>query len=141
MKPKQHHKTREELLFDLKNNAKFQEKMKFAKEVFYPALIKASKNIDDAQMFLSSISTIMMEKFLGFMKEKKFVELNLVEQLSPLDSKYEELKSMLALFDTFNVFEAKELLEGMRQEISLFLNEEAKERSLESLKCRWLDEM
>jgi len=128
-------------LFDLKNNAKFQEKMKFAKEVFYPALIKASKNIDDAQMFLSSISTIMMEKFLGFMKEKKFVELNLVEQLSPLDSKYEELKSMLALFDTFNVFEAKELLEGMRQEISLFLNEEAKERSLESLKCRWLDEM
>ena len=63
---------KEEILADLKKNKDFQEKMKFTKEVFYPALCEASKNIEDATMFVGSISTVMMDKFLGLMKEKKF---------------------------------------------------------------------
>ena len=61
--------------------------------------------------------------------------------LDPKDEKYEELKAMLALFDNKSIFEAKEYIEGMRNEISLFLGEEAKERSLSSLKTKWLDEL
>lgn len=141
MKKKRINKTREEVLKDLKSNSRFVEKMKFTKEEFYPALLKASKSIDDASSFLSSINNIMMEKFLGYMKEKNFGELKLGEMLDPKDEKYEELKAMLALFDNKSIFEAKEYVEGMRNEISLFLGEEAKERSLSSLKTKWLDEL
>lgn len=141
MKKKRINKTREEILADLKGNQKFVEKMKFTKEVFYPALLKSSKSIDDASSFLSSINNIMMEKFLGYMKEKNFGDLKLVEMLDPKDEKYAELKEMLALFDEKSVFEAKEYIEGMRNEISLFLGEEAKGRPLSSLKTKWLDEL
>jgi len=135
------HKSKEELMAELKKNAKFIEKMKFTKEQFYPALVKASKNIDDAQTFLSSINTVMMESFLGFMKEKKFSDLKLEEKLDSKDEKYEAVKEMLALFNDMDIFSAKELLEGMKSEISLWVNEDLKTRSLETLPKRWLDDL
>lgn len=141
MKKKRVNKTREEIISDLKNNQKFQEKMKFTKEVFYPALCKATKSIDDAQQNLNIINSIMMEKFLGFMKDKKFSELKMEEMLSPEDEKYEAIKDMLALFNDKSVFETKEFFEGMKQEINLFVNEENKERALSDLHTKWLDEI
>jgi len=138
---KRKNKTKAELIAELKGNQKFVEKMKFTKEVFYPALVSASKNIDDSLSFLTSINNIVMEKFLGYMKEKNFGELKLVDMLDPKDEKYEELKSMLELFSGKSVFEAKEFLEGMKQEIQLFINEENKTRPLSSLKTQWLDEL
>lgn len=141
MKKKQHHKSRKEILADLKKNKDFMEKMKFTKEVFYPALCKATKNIDDAQMFLGSIASIMMEIFLGFMKTKRLGELDLPSKLDPKADNYEELKTLLALFEDMDVFTAKTYFEGMRSEISLFLNEENKGRPLSDLKTKWVDEL
>ncbi len=141
MKKKQVHKTKAELIADLKKNKDWVEKMKFTREVFYPALCNASKNIDDAVSFLGSINSVMMEIFLGFMKEKKFGELDIISKLDKKDSKYTELAEMLALFDDYSVFDAKSLFEGMRTEIQLFTNEELKERSLDTLKTVWLDNL
>lgn len=140
-KQKRQNKTREQLIAELKGNQKFVEKMKFTREVFYPHLIQASKSIDDAVSFLASINTVLMEKFLSYMKDKNFGELKLVDVLDPKDEKYEQLKAMLELFSDKSVFEAKELLEGMKQEISLFINEENKTRQLSDLKTKWLDEL
>jgi len=140
-KPKQKLRSREELLSDLKKNADFQKKMSFTKNVFYPALIEASKNIDDAQTFLGSINTVMMESFLGYMKEKKFGELKLQDKLDTKDEKHDQLVSMLDLFNDMSIFEAKDLLEGMKREISLFLSEENKVRKLSDIKPQWLDEL
>ncbi len=134
-------KTKEELMAELKGNTKFIEKMKFTKEQFFPALVKSSHNVDDAKMFLSSISTILMEKFLGYMKEKKFSDLKLVEVLDPKDVKFEEYKELLALFDDMSIFDAKDLIEGMKNEIDLFITEEMKNRTLDTLPTRWLDEL
>ena len=83
----------------------------------------------------------MMEKFLGMMKEKKFKDLDVYSNLSKDDPKYEDLKEMLNLFDEMTVFEAKEYLEGMKQEISLFIADEQKVRGLETLPTKWIDEM
>ncbi len=140
-KPKQIHKTREQLLTDLKNNKQFMEKMKFTKEVFFPALNKATTSIDDALQNLSVINSLIMEKFLGFMKEKTIKDLKLADNLSGTDSKAQEMREMIALFDDMSVFDTKDLMEGMRNEINLFLNEENKLRKLSDLKPRWLDEI
>lgn len=140
-KQKQVHKTREELIADLKNNKDFQVKMKFTKEVFYPALSNATTSIEDALQNLSIINSFIMEKFLGFMKEKKMSDINIIDSLSKDDAHYYEMKTMLELFNDYSIFEAKELLEGMRAEIQLFLSEENKSRTLHDLKVKWLGDL
>lgn len=140
-KQKQIHKTREELLADLRKNKQFMEKMKFTKEVFFPALTNATQSIDDALQNLTVINSLIMEKFLGFMKEKTMRDIKLVDSLSGTDPKSKEMKVMIELFDDFSIFDAKDLMEGMKNEINLFLNEENKTRKLSDLKPRWLDEL
>ncbi len=137
-KVKQVYRKKEEILADLKKNEDFQRRMKFVKESFYPALCKASKNIEDAQMFVGSITTVMMEIFLGFMKEKKLSELNLILKLDEKDEKYEDLCEMMKLFDNMSVFEAREHFESMKREIDLFLREETRKRPLGELTVNWM---
>lgn len=139
-KSKRLNKTREQLLAELKGNQKFQEKMKFTREMFYPALVKASVSIDDAQQLLYMINTMVMEKFLGLMREKTFKDLAMEDKLNPKDPQYSNIKSLLDLFADMTVFDAKDLIEGMRNEINLFINEENKTRTLDQLKVKWIDE-
>jgi hypothetical protein len=137
----QQNKTKDELIADLQKNAVWMAKIKFIKETFYPALIKATTSIEDALQNLTIINSVMMEKFLGMMKEKKFKELDVYSNLSKDDPKYEDLKAMLGLFDEMSVFDAKEYLEGMKQEINMFILDEQKVRSLDTLPTKWIDEM
>jgi ribosomal protein L7/L12 len=138
---KRKNKSKEELIKELKNNQKFQEKMAFTREKFFPALCEATTSIDDALQNLSIINTVLMEKFLGQMKEKKFADINIADNLDTKDSKYGALKAMLELFNDMSLYDAKDLLEGMRNEINLFLTEENKSRSLAELKTKWIDEL
>lgn len=140
-KNKQVHKTKEQLLSDLKNNEQFKAKMAFTREKFYPALVEASTSIEDAMTNLSSINTVVMQTFLGFMKEKKFGELDMVSKMDEKAPKFEEIKAMLALFNEMSVFEAKELIEGMRAEIGLWCQEDNRMRNLKDLPKRWIDEL
>ena len=134
-------KTKEELIADLQKNAVWMAKMKFVKETFYPALCKCTNSIEDALQNLTIINSVIMDKFLTRMKEVKMKDIDIYTNLSASDSHYEDMKAMLNLFDDLSVFEAKEYFEGLKQEIQLFLNEENKERKLDDLKTRWMDEM
>lgn len=137
-KKKQTHLTTEQLIANSERQREFMKKMQFVKGEFYPALCAATESIEGALQTLSIINTVLMEKFLAKMKETTFKEIDVYTNLSSEDPKYEELKKMLNLFDDKNVFEAKELMEGMRSEINMFLNDEQKERKLETLKTSWL---
>lgn len=140
-KHKQVHLTTEQILEQTRRRAEWVEKMKFVKEIFYPALCKATNSIEDAMQNLTIINSVIMEKFLGRMKEVKIKDIDIYANLSPADPQYENLKTMLELFDDMSVFEAKTYFEGMKSELALFLQEEQKERPLESLKVRWIDEV
>lgn len=140
-KPKQKHLTTEQILEQTRRNAEFKEKMEFVKNDFYPALCKATTSIEDALQNLTIINSIMMEKFLGRMKEVSMKEIDMYTNLSKDDPKYEEMKTMLGLFDTMNVFEAKSYFEGMKNELMTFINDEQKVRKLEDLPTKWIDEL
>ena len=140
MKKKHALKSKEDLIADLQKNQKWVEKMDFAKNKFYPALIDLDTNVDDTKIFLASINTILMEKVIGGMKEMKFKEMKLVDSLDPKDEKFEGYKKLLELFDDKSAFDAKDLIEGMRSEISTFENDLMKETKLADLKTQWLDE-
>lgn len=134
-------KSKDELMKELKKNAQFIEKMQFAKEKFYPAIVAASRNVEDAQQFLSSINTVLMQEFLGRMKEIKMSDMKLIEKLDAKDEKHDEIVALLSLFNDVSVFEAKDQIESMRSEIQLFINEDMRSRTLDTLKTRWLDEI
>jgi len=134
-------KNKEQVIKDLKRNQDFAKKMEFVKTKFYPALIESSHSIDDARTFLGSFSTMIMQEFLQTMKNKKVSELGLVKMLDAKDEKYEQIKAVVELFDDASLFEAKELVEGMKAEIQLFVDEELKERPLSTVKPRWIDEI
>lgn len=82
-----------------------------------------------------------MESFLGFMKEKKLKELDLVSKLDPKDPKYEKIKTLISLFDDKSIFDAKDLLEGMGNEIRLWCQEWTRSKTLNDLPKRWIDEL
>lgn len=133
-------KNASDVIDNLKKDPKFVEKMKFTKEVFMPALIKASTSIDDATTFLSSISTVLMQKFLEEMKQKKMSDLKLVDGLDVNSPKYAEVKALLELFNDQSVFDARSSIEGMVNEINVFVDDELKGRTLDTLKMQWIDE-
>lgn len=141
MKQKRVVKTKEELLKEMANNVKFQEKLKFTKEKLYPAIVEASDNIDDAKMFLSSINNVLMERFLGEMKKLTFKDLKIVEGLDSKGDKFGQYEKLLRLFDDMSVFDAKDYIEGMRNEIDIFITDEMRGRPLSSLKTKWIDEL
>ena len=133
-------KSKAEILDGMKKNAEFQKKLAFTKEKFYPALCKASANIEDAGLILAGFNTQIMQSFLEKMKDVKLNELNLQLKLDVKADNYLEFQDLLALFQEMSVFEAKDLIEGMRGELELFKTEEWKARPLESLKVTWIDE-
>jgi hypothetical protein len=134
-------KSKEELLAEMKGNAKFIIKMKFAKEQFYPAVVDLGVSVDETKMFLSSINNVLMEKFLQRMKELTFKDLDLISGLDPKGENFDKYKTLLALFDDMSVFEAKEHLESMRNDIDIWITDEMRERKMDSVKARWIDEL
>lgn len=134
-------KSKAELIADLQKNAKWVAKMKFAKEVFYPAILELDESISETKSFIASINGIMMEKFLDKMRKTQFKELELEKVLDPKDPKYDRYVNLLNIFSEHSVFDAKDLIEGMKSEIDLFLQDEMDNRKIDTLKPMWLDQL
>lgn len=131
-------KSRQEVLATMKNNADFQRRLTFIKDKFWPALVIAGDSIEETQSFLGGFNTMLMQEFLGFMSKTKFADLNLGEKISDEARKYEDI---LALFADMSVYDAKDIIEGMRNEIELFKRDEDRNRPLSSLTPKWIDQL
>lgn len=139
MKQKRIPKTKEQIKKDMENIAKVSDLRKFVKDKFYPALIEASTSIDDAKYVLSSFSNMLMEQFLAKMQETNFKELKLEDKLDPKGEKYKQFKKILEIFADDNVFHARELIEGMKGELDMNINNELKGRKLDTLKVNFYE--
>ncbi len=113
---------------------------KFVREQFFPLLCEATESIADADMFLQTFSTMLMETFLGKMREIQFVDLKVADKLDPQSPQFATITKLVTLFDGKTVGEAQKLIEGMKEEVKWFFKEEMKTRKLESLKVNWLDD-
>lgn len=134
-------KSKEQFLTEIKSNVEFQKRMAFTKDQFWPALCESSTNVEDAQILLEGFNTVIMQTFLGKMKEFTIKDLDLGVKLDAMNDKFLENQKLLALFNDVTVFDAKDYIEGMRNEIALFQRDEMKQRPLSSLKVTWLDEI
>jgi len=136
---KKQNPTKEQLTNDIKRMQDVKNKRAFVKNSFFPALVKASDSVDDAKFFLGSFSNLIMESFLAEMKTKNFMELKLHEKLDKKHPKYKEMIDLLGLFSSENVYDSRELVEGMKQEIEMMITDEFKKRKLDSLTTNFLE--
>src|ERR1035437_4725113 len=134
-------KTKAQLIADMKKSESWVKKMKFVKEKFYPAILDIDSSISDTKMFVSSINQMMMEKFLGFMREKKFSELKMVDILDKKDPNYDKYVALLELFNDLSVFDAKDMIEGMSGELGTFVEDYLKETKISMLQTKWIDQL
>lgn len=140
-KPKRKQRTKEELLEAMKNSEAFKEKIHFVREVFYPALMKATDNVEQAGEYLGALNSLLMQQFLKKMQEVSFKDMNIPELLGKDDPQYEPMKAMLALLEDKSVYEAKDVMEGLKGEIDLFKRDYFKKMKLEDLPAIWIDQM
>ncbi len=110
-----------------------------AKDKLYPALINATTSIDDAKFLLGSFSNMMMEAFLARMKEVKFIDLKLHNKLDKSHEFYKQYIELLAIFADESIYTSRELIEGMKNEIQMFIDTELKDRKLDTLKTNFLE--
>lgn len=132
------HLDKKEVVEKLQQNAEFKRELAFVKEKFWPVLCETADSIEDATMFLSGFNTAIMQAFLGLMKEKKFSDLELDKKIA---GDFEKYKTILALFEGMNIFEAKNHIENMTHEIALFQQDENRTRKLDSLPQKWIDDV
>ncbi len=111
---------------------------KFVRDEFFPALCASTNSINDADIFLQTFNTMLMENFLQIMKTMQFSDLKLTDQLDPKSPKHAEISKMVHLFDTMTVRETQDIVEGMKNELRDLYRRETMSRPLDSLKTNWI---
>ncbi len=137
-KPKRVNQSKEDITKRLKEVEKAKVHRKFVRDALFPALCESTESIQDADTFLQSFSSMIMESHLQLMKEKLFKEFKLEDKLDKTSPKYEAICKMIHLFDEMNCRDAQAIIDGMKDELRMFYRDEMKERKLESLKTKWL---
>ncbi len=133
-------KTEEQVLAEKEERVQEVKRMRsFVKNKLYPALLLATTSIDDAKFLLGSLSSMMMEQFLAQMKETKFIDLKLHLKLDKQTPNYKHFLNLLAMFSGETVYNSRELIEGMKNEIQMMIDTELKDRKLETLKTNFLE--
>ena len=117
---------------------KVKEQRLFVKNKFFPALCEATESIHDADVFLQSFSSMIMDVFLQSMKDKRFEDLNLASKLDMTSPKYLLMTTLIHLFDGMSLRESQDLIDGMKAELRSFYEKEMRSRKLNSLEVNWL---
>ncbi len=137
-KPKKPVRTKEQLQAEQKRLVEVSRQRKLVKEQFWPLLVASSDDVDDAQSFLGSLTSLIMQKSMELLKERTFGDLDLGKFMDPKNPHHEDLMKLINLFKNEPVFVVRDIVEGMKREIDMFVHNELKTRPLSSLKADFM---
>jgi len=128
-------RSKEEIAREMKLKADRQ----LIKEEFFPALKEATISIDEASQLLSATVAVIMEEAMAVLKEKtiKQIKGKLVKKLCPDDERLLQIEKLISIFDGKTLFDARGHFEAMKAVISQMMNDEMRNRKLDSLKEDW----
>jgi hypothetical protein len=104
------------------------------KEKLYPFLVSNSDNIDDAKIFLSSISVAIKQKYLNGMRNMPVGDLKMTEMLDVTGDSYKKYSELFDMLKEYSITDALSMVEGMPNEIDSSIREEMQTRKLDTLK-------
>lgn len=135
---KQIHKSGKEIINDELIRKEVVRKRQLAKDQLYPFLLDTSKSIQDAQIFCQSLSIAITQAFNNKKRDLKVKDLGLDTFLDKNNAEYKRYVKALEMFNSENLLDALEVIEGMNNAIDGFIREENTTRSLETLKATLL---
>ncbi len=127
--------TKEELYKQQEDNYK----KDFIKNKFYPALVGATKSVDEAGFLLQAITSLVMEEAMETLRSRKMREIHsrIVKKLCPNHEREIDIDAMVSLFDKMTLFDARANFEGMKAVIEQMKIDDMSNRSLSTLKADW----
>ena len=127
------------MLKDLQRKQEVSRKRKLVIDEVYPKLISATVSVDEAKMLVQAINSTLMEKVLSWMQERTFSDIadDVLGRITPTDDRKVEVEALLNTLKDENVFVAREIVEGMGRAIDQMVNDEMKNRKLDSLTADW----
>jgi hypothetical protein len=136
--PKQN-KTKEQLVWEIKQKAEAQRKRAFIAEHLYPMLLKHMKNVTQAKNFCKVVQNDILSTFnQGMTGTVKGLDMS--KRLDGINNEAADAyRAALEIFADSPINEALELLDGMPNAIDAALNQESKDRPLADLE--WGDGM
>lgn len=139
MPKKRVNKTKEQLVKEAENKKEVSRKRTLIVDSFYPALVKATISIDEAKALIQAMGSLVMERVLDTMRERKFSDISeqLLKSLTTDGERLEEIKALLATLEGENLFVSREIIEGMIRAIDAMITEEMRDRNLGTLKTNW----
>lgn len=139
-----HNKSKEEIVQDIKMKAEETRQRTFVKEVLYPFLMDNSKSIDDAKNMLYAAVVGLQGAFhVQVSKEQKrlstapVAELKIEEHIQP-GTEYDRDRALIALFKDEPVATAESLLAGCKRAIESFEKEASTKTALKDLPAELL---
>lgn len=127
--------TKEQLYQQQENN----HKKVFIKDKFYPALVGATKSVDEAGHLLQAMTALVMEEAMETLRSKRMNEIRsrLIKKLCPDHEREIEITALVSLFDKQTLFDARSHFEGVKAVIEQMKIDEMSSRSLSTMKVDW----
>lgn len=110
----------------------------FIRNDVFPALIAATRSVDEARMLTQALTSVIMEEAMKVLKEKKVSDIRevLIERLCE-GERIPEIRAMLLPVDNETLFDTRAIFEGLKSVIEQLINDEMKDRALDSFKVDW----
>ncbi len=127
--------TKEELFRQQENKYK----KDFIREKFYPALVGATKSVDEAGHLLQAMTSLVMEEAMETLRSKKMNEVRerIIKKLCPDNERLVEIRNVVSLFDKQTLFDARSVFEGVKSMLEQMKIDEMSSRSLSTMKVDW----
>lgn len=132
-------RTSDEIIRDMHNKKEVARKRKLITERFYPALSAATVSVDESKMLLSAINSVMMERVLATMKERKFSDIkkDVLAIITSDGERKSEISKLLSTLDSETLYVSREITEGASRAIEQMIMEDMRSRGLDTLKPDW----
>ncbi len=114
-------------------------KRDFIREKFYPALIGATKSVDEAGHLLQAMTSLVMEEAMQTLRSKKMNEIRsrIIKKLCPDHEREIEITNLVSIFDKQTLFDARSHFEGVKAMIEQMKIDEMSNRGLSTMKVDW----
>lgn len=102
-------------------------------------LLGTSKNVEDAKVFCTSITTTIKQAFNNKQKDIKVKDLELEKLIDIANPDAAKWLQVLEMFKEESIVDALLIIENMPYAIDSFIREEMSKRELKDLKATFLD--
>lgn len=136
MKPKQVHKTKEQILMEKRWEKENAPRRKFIDETFMPLMEEITQNLEEAQFITESTKVAMNQAYAMQQKTMKVSELKMIEQLKKVkkpEAVAKHVKVLEVLADQ-TIDDALRILDGLYDEANRVVMKEFKEKKLTDFK-------